>query len=898
VSINVAHQSRFLARLDRIGKSLVLFRRHGADIQVLNSLSESKRLSNRVRVDGKFFRVGPGKWYVKGFCYGPCAPNSRGEFLPEPSQIRADFCKMRDLGANTIRLYSLPSSASIDEAERHGLKVVLDVPWEKHRCFFEDWNAREAARRQVMAAAELAAKHPSVMAVSVVNEIPNDIVRFHGHERLEQFVEELSDSVKQIAPDCLTTFANYPTTEFLQPAGFDFYFFNVYLHDLEQLGAYFDRLQHIAGDRPLVLGEFGVDSYRQGDAHQAALVAGHVQTVFQHGLAGSFVFSFTDDWFAGGVQVGDWGFGVTTYERDEKPAAIALQRAWQNAPFAELRGMPSVSVVVCAYNAAATLRECLDSLMRVDYPDYEVILVDDGSADNTPQIAVDFPQVKYVRQQNHGLSFARNVGAQQASGEIVAYTDADCVVDEDWLRCLVQAMRDQQVPAIGGPNITPPSDGWSARCVAASPGNPSHVMFDDRYAEHIPGCNMAFHRNVILELGGFDSQFRTAGDDVDFCWRLLDHGGAIGYAPSAFVWHHRRETVKAYLKQQIGYGRAEALLHFMHPHRFSLLGHCGWHGRIYGSGATGLPLAPERIYYGTYGVAPFQTIYRHNQYGLWACVTWLEWHLLAMFMLALSFLFWPLVLISALMWSGSLALAVYAARKAPLPKNSPWWCRPLVGALHLLQPPVRAWFRATYDLRMWRPQLPESYYEVEHDIKRISPREIDLYWWSRQGVGRQEFLHCIAHEAKRLKWLGVFNNAWSTWDIKLVGDLWHTLHLFTVTEELGHERRFTRARIMAKPTLVNRAVSVAALIWSAAALISLQPIALGLALLGSAAALMQNISSRRSCLRAAACLVARAGKTADLDPADQCGNTIGPFSSGMDAPICTDSVTAATQGTS
>ena len=753
----------------------------------MHFLSDNERVSERIRVDGKFFRCGPRKWYVKGFCYGPCALNSRGEFLPEPSQIGADFRKMRGLGANAIRLYSLPTSATLEEAFDHGLKVVLDVPWEKHRCFFEDWTAREAARRQVVIAAQLAAKHPSVMAVSVVNEIPNDIVRFHGHERLERFVEELSDSAKQIAPDCLTTFANYPTTEFFQPAGFDFYFFNVYLHDLEKLGAYFDRLQHIAGDRPLVLGEFGIDSFGHGDAEQAALIAAHVPTVFHHGLAGSFVFSFTDDWFTGGAEVGDWGFGVTTYERHDKPAAIGLQRAWQNVPFAEQDGLPQVSVVVCAYNAAATLRECLNSLMRVDYPDYEVILIDDGSTDNTPQIAAEFPQIRYIRQQNHGLSYARNVGAQHACGEIVAYTDADTVVDEDWLRCLVQAMRDQQVPAIGGPNITPPSDGWSARCVAASPGNPSHVMFDDRYAEHIPGCNMAFQRNVILELGGFDPQFRTAGDDVDFCWRLLDHGGAIGYASGAFVWHHRRETVKAYLKQQIGYGRAEALLHFMHPHRFSLLGHCGWHGRIYGSGATGLPLAPERIYYGTYGVAPFQTIYRHNQYGLWACVTWLEWHLLALFMLALSFLFWPLVLISGLMWSGSLALAAFAARKAQLPKNSPWWSRPLVGALHLLQPPVRAWFRATYDLRMWRPHLPESYYEVQHDIKRISPRERDLYWSSNNGAGREELLHCITNEAKRLKWLGVFNNAWATWDIKLVGDLWHTLHFFTVTEVLGSE---------------------------------------------------------------------------------------------------------------
>ncbi len=376
----------------------------------MNSLSDNECGSERIRVDGKFFRSGPRKWYVKGFCYGPCALNSRGECLPEPAQIASDFRKMRELGANSIRLYTLPTSATLDEAFDHGLKVVLDVPWEKHRCFLEDWTACETARRQVVAAAHLAAEHPSVMAVSVVNEIPNDIVRFHGHERLERFVEDLSDSVKQIAPACLTTFANYPTTEFFQPAGFDFYFFNVYLHDLEQLGAYFDRLQHIAGDRPLVLGEFGVDSHRQGAGLQAALVAGHVQTVFQHGLAGSFAFSFTDDWFTGGAQVGDWGFGVTTYDRDEKPAAKALQRTWQNAPFAEQGKVPHVSVVVCAYNAARTLRECLDSLMRVDYPEYEVILIDDGSADITPQIAAEFPQVKYVRQQNHGLSFARNVG--------------------------------------------------------------------------------------------------------------------------------------------------------------------------------------------------------------------------------------------------------------------------------------------------------------------------------------------------------------------------------------------------------------------------------------------------------------------------------------------------------
>jgi hypothetical protein len=234
-------------------------------------------------------------------------------------------------------------------------------------------------------------------------------------------------------------------------------------------------------------------------------------------------------------------------------------------------------------------------------------------------------------------------------------------------------------------------------------------------------------------------------------------------------------------------------------------------------------------------------------------------------------MFWPLILISAVMWSCSLLLAVLAARKALLPVDAPWWCRPLVAMLHLIQTPIRGWYRTTYDLRMWRPHLPSSYYEVDHKPKMISPREIDLYWSSSGGIGRKELLVRIVHEAKQLGWLGVFNNAWATWDVKFVGDLWHTLHLHTATEELGGPNRFTRARITAKPTLVNRAVSVAALIWSAAALISLQPLALGLAVLGSAAALMQNISSRHACLRAAASLVGRAGKDAGLDSLDTTG---------------------------
>lgn len=114
---------------------------------------------------------------------------------------------------------------------------------------------------------------------------------------------------------------------------------------------------------------------------------------------------------------------------------------------------PRVSVIVCSHNGAATLRGCLASLQALNYSNYEVILVDDGSTDGTPRIASNFSLVRTARQGHGGLGVARNVGAVEATGEIVAYADADCVVDADWLHHLISAMHHQDVDAIGGHNI-------------------------------------------------------------------------------------------------------------------------------------------------------------------------------------------------------------------------------------------------------------------------------------------------------------------------------------------------------------------------------------------------------------------------------------------------------------
>ena len=257
-------------------------------------------------------------------------------------------------------------------------------------------------------------------------------------------------------------------------------------------------------------------------------------------------------------------------------------------------------------------------------------------------------------------------------------------------------------------------------------------------------------------------------------------------------------------------------------------------------------------------------MYRHNHFGIWACVTWLEWHLLAAFFAALGLLFWPMFAIAALMWVATVTVVVRASFAVRLPSDAPWWCRPLVAVLHAAQPVVREWYRLTYDLRLWRPQLSRRYLEVRHVAKEVSPRVMDLYWQSSNGMGRAELLQQIESEARHHGWLGVFDNAWSAWDAKLVGDLWHCLYVHTATEEIGNGKRFTRARCIARPTVVNHLFSVAALLWSLAAIIGFSQIALFVALATAGFAYLQNRTSRSRCLEALVSLVARSGELATL----------------------------------
>ena len=175
------------------------------------------------------------------------------------------------------------------------------------------------------------------------------------------------------------TYVNYPTTEYLDLSFLDLVSFNVYLEKPRDFAAYLSRLQHIAGDRPLLLTELGLDSMRHGEDLQATTLRWQIKETFAAGGAGAVIFSWTDDWCRGREPVTDWAFGITDRKRKPKPAAAAVRAAFAEGLFPSHFESPRITVVVCTFNGSRTIRECLASLIDLDYPHYEVIVVEDGS---------------------------------------------------------------------------------------------------------------------------------------------------------------------------------------------------------------------------------------------------------------------------------------------------------------------------------------------------------------------------------------------------------------------------------------------------------------------------------------------------------------------------------------
>ena len=779
--------------------------------------TDSVMMNLRPQVVGKFLHAGGQKISLRGVTYGPFRSREDWSGYADPATVERDMALMSEWGINAIRTYTVPPEWLLDLAGRHRLWVLVGMAWEQHMAFLEERWLRDSIRKRTLRGVQNCDSHPAILGYTLGNEIPSAIVRWYGRRRIEKFLRCLYDDVKDVDPGALVSYVNYPTTEYLQLPFLDFLCFNVFLEHQADHEAYVARLQNLAEDLPLVLTELGLDSRRNGLKAQADSLAWQVRSAFQAACAGVFVFSWTDEWYRGGP-VEDWDFGLTDRQRRPKPALARLCEAWCDTPVCPMPDPPlGISVVVCAHNEASTIGECLEGVTRLDYPDFEVIVVDDGSTDGTGILASGYP-VKVIRTENRGLSSARNLGLKASTGEIIAYLDADAYPDRDWLTYLVQAFQSSSHVGIGGPNIAPREDSCIADCIAHAPGSPTHVLLTDDQAEHIPGCNMAFRKESLEAIGGFDERFRIAGDDVDVCWRLQDRGWTLGFHPGAVVMHHRRRSIGGYWRQQFNYGRAESMLAVKWPARYSRYGHPVWTGRLYGNGRM-LPLWRWRVYHGTWGQSPFQSIYAPRPKGLESLMLMPEWYLVLSLLACLSVLgvWWkPLLLAFPALLAGlvlTVARVWHRSMSIKYPPEFRGWSllarRAGTASLALLQPLGRLSGRFLQDLQDQRRRRRSL----------LFPRPRRVFHWSEEWRDATAWLTSLEGLIRNEGVLPTRGGGYDSWDLQAWGGMLGGVRVWMVVENHGHARQLIRVRMRPTVGLTALAIFLLAVLLAAGAVV-------------------------------------------------------------------------------
>ena len=316
----------------------------------------------RVRVDGKFFAVGGERFHFRGVTYGTFVPRADGARFPQREQIERDLAMIREAGFSVVRTYTLPSDDLLAAAANHGLRVLPDV-------FYPDWRyllggsrregrrVRREACREVRGAARRLAENEQVLALSLGNEVPADVLRWYGTNVVADALRELAETAREEDPEQLVTYANYPTAEYLPLEHLDFLMFNVFLERQQDFRRYLTRLHQLAGERPLVLGEVGLSAGEgpDGERHQAETLEWQLETAMDRGVAGTCVFAWTDEWHVGDDPVTEWRFGLTRADRSRRPALEVASR-WNQRTVRDVKfNWPSISVVICGHNAAATL---------------------------------------------------------------------------------------------------------------------------------------------------------------------------------------------------------------------------------------------------------------------------------------------------------------------------------------------------------------------------------------------------------------------------------------------------------------------------------------------------------------------------------------------------------------
>ncbi len=227
-----------------------------------------------------------------------------------------------------------------------------------------------------------------------------------------------------------------------------------------------------------------------------------------------------------------------------------------------------ISIIVPAFNASKTIRQCIESILSQEFEEeFELIIVDDESNDNTREIARQYKNVALAEQKHSGPAVARNIGAKKARGEIIIFTDSDCIATENWLREMVAPFGDSNVAGVQGAYKTMQKE------LAARFGQ---IEIEERYEklksakrlDWIGSYSAAYKKNVFLDFGGFDENFPMAsGEDPDLSYRMSKKGLKLVFNPKAIVYHSHPESWKKYFRMKYFRAYWRVLLYKKHAEK-------------------------------------------------------------------------------------------------------------------------------------------------------------------------------------------------------------------------------------------------------------------------------------------------------------------------------------------
>lgn len=228
-----------------------------------------------------------------------------------------------------------------------------------------------------------------------------------------------------------------------------------------------------------------------------------------------------------------------------------------------------ISIIIPFYNAEETLTLCLEALLSQSYLPSEIFLVDNNSMDGSSSTAKRFANdnsslITYLLESQQGPSYARNSGARLANGDIIAFTDADCVPDRDWLRMLTESFNDGTIGAVAGriEGFKPESLLDKFHSMLTLRGLPNSQTYKKFTLERggFPTANLAVRKDVFDAIGGFDESMKIYSEDYDLCARVYKSGYSINYTTDAIVYHKHRNSLLGTWRQSFGFGTGHAAL--------------------------------------------------------------------------------------------------------------------------------------------------------------------------------------------------------------------------------------------------------------------------------------------------------------------------------------------------